>query len=88
MPRKKRLFVTRFELDQRISALAKIKWGSDWTWYRLAKEMNMPWHSVTRSLRADSDTPTREPSLKVLKAAARALGCSVGFLVDREVKKG
>lgn len=78
-------FITPYVRRQRIEVLLRRK---GWTWYRLAKEMRMEETSVCRSLKRNKATAGRDrfnPSLKTLKALARALDVSVGFFVDTDL---
>ena len=75
------LFISRYERLNKIEALLA---HNDWTWYRLAKEMNTDRSVICRAFR---DKRKTEPSLVVLKRLARAFGVSAGFFIDRRVKR-
>jgi len=72
-------FITPHERRKRIEALLRL---NDWSWYRLAKEMNMERTAVVRALKQKTGVRGNDPSLGTLKAVARAFGVSVGYLVD------
>ncbi len=76
---KRALFLTPAQRNRRVKILMK---QHNWTWYRLSKEMNVCQTHVTSAF-----TTSGEPSLKMVKAAARALGVSAGFLIDNGVKR-
>ena len=81
----KRKFITPAERHRRVKVLMD---RNEWSWYRLAKEMRMERTAVVRTLKTDTNGEVvNDPSLKTLKALARALGVSVGFFVDQEVKR-
>lgn len=80
---KSRRFLSPHERQQRIEAVMKRK---GWTWYHLAKLMRRPQPNVQKTFK-DVPDPKRNPSLGMLKDLAVALNVSVGFLVDREVKR-
>ncbi len=86
----KSLFVTRQERRRRILALMRRRKSKDypngWTWWKLAKTMNKDMRVISNAFRYD-DERANEPSIATFKAAARALNCTVGFLVDRKVVK-
>jgi len=78
-------FITPYVRKQRIEALLK---RNDWTWYRLSQEMNMDNTSVVRALKIkhSHDRKNFDPSLKTIKALARAFNVSAGFFIDQELR--
>ena len=85
--------MTRRERRQRILILMRRrkseKYPNGWTWNRLATAMNKRLNVPLRAFRNEvgGDKLVTEPSLETLRCAARALNCTVGFLVDLEKKK-
>ena len=78
----KSIFITAKERDARIRVLLD---RQGWSWYRLAKEMNMNPGSIYRALKYEVGQKNREPSLPTLKRLARALGVRAGFFIDRSI---
>ena len=76
------LFITPLERQHRVEVLMR---RHGWTKNRLAKEMNVSQISLQRSFWRRKDCGTyANVSLSTLKRVARALGVTVGFLVDRK----
>ena len=75
-----KLFLTPSERRLKIDSILEMK---NWSWYRLAKEMN---RSPTAVSRAFKDLPAYGQDnmrLGTIKALAIALGVTVGWLVDK-----
>jgi len=79
MARKRTLFINSWTRRQRIEAILK---RHEWTWYQLSKVMSRNQSAVQKAFKVDRGQPQVNPTLPMLKACARALGISVGFLVD------
>ena len=77
------MFLTPIGRKKRIVALLK---RNGWTWYRLAKEMNMDESTIYRAFKQVDGAKEYDPSLKTLKALARAFHVSVGFFVDTDLR--
>ncbi len=79
MPNNTTKFISNWERRIRIEAVLKTK---KWSWYRLAQEMNRSVSSVERALRVQKNSKTT-CYVEMVKACAKALGVSGGFLIDR-----
>ena len=80
-----RLYLTPLERRRKINSILQMK-RPRWTWYRLAKEMNMSPTAVARAFKCGKDGQSNM-RLDTIKALARALGVSVGWLVDKRETK-
>jgi len=76
--RLQKLFLTARERQRRIEA---VMCQRGLTWYGLSKAMNREQTPVQRAFKVSGDRDP-DPRLSSLKALARALGVTVGFLVD------
>lgn len=73
-------FISAGERQKRIEVLMRRK---GWTYYRLAEAMGRNETSVRRSV-VLKDGRSPDPSVNTIKAIARALGVTAGFLIDRK----
>lgn len=79
----KRKFITRLERRQRIEGVLRKK---SWSWHLLSKAMGRSQSSIQGALKVDA-AATNDPSLEMLKDCASALGVTVGWLVDRTIRR-
>ena len=79
------LFVTERERNRRIAAVMKAK---GFSWYAVGKLAGRDQGALQRCFdQKYVGRGTSDPRLSSLKAIARALNVSVGFLVDKEVRR-
>ncbi len=78
-------FITPLERRKRIEKVMERRGG--WKWHHLSQVMGKEMTSVVRTFRVTGNAHSN-PSLDMLKACATALGVSVGFLVDRTLRRG
>lgn len=71
-------FITRAEREQRVQALLEYR---GWSFYRWAQIMGVKPNQATRYLESD------DPRISTIIRMAAALGCSAGYLLDRNFRR-
>ena len=74
------LFITPLERLRRVEVLMR---RDNLSWYRLSQLMKVSQISVQRSIQQRNDGSWCDPRISTIKALARALDVSAGFLLDR-----
>jgi hypothetical protein len=72
-------FITHAERCRRVEAFLK---ANQWSWFRLAKEMDCDYMTVKRNF-APSKRVRNDPRISLIRALARATGTTAGFWLDR-----